>query len=74
MSGLIGLDNSTLYTLQYIAVSPIEKLYTFIVKEEVLHRLKEIVTKYMEYYVGKDFKSLEILKEIAKMSGRMYNN
>ena len=52
---------STLYTLQYIMASPVEKLYTFVVKDEVLIQLGEIVTEYMEVYVGKKFKSLEIL-------------
>lgn len=52
---------STLYTLQYIVASPVEKLYTFVVKDEVLIQLGEIVTEYMEVYVGKKFKSLEIL-------------
>lgn len=56
---------STLYTLQYIVSSPVEKLYTFVVKEEVLKQLGEIVTEYLNEYVGKRFKSLEILETIV---------
>lgn len=57
---------STLYTLQYIVSSPIEKLYTFVVKEEVLEELGEIVTDYLAHYLGKHFKSLEILETIIQ--------
>ena len=56
---------STLYTLQYIISSPVEKLYTFLVKEEVLKQLGEVVTEYLDEYVGKRFKSLEILETIV---------
>ena len=59
------LHTSTLYTLQYIVSTPIEKLYTFIVTPEVLEQLGEVVTDYLGEYVGKHFKSLEILETIA---------
>ncbi len=52
---------ATLYTLQYIVATPIEKLYTFAVSEEVLKELHKIMKQYMEKYVDKRFKSLEIL-------------
>lgn len=57
---------STLYTMQYIVATPVEKLYTFAVKEEVLEELGKVVGAYMEEYVGKQFKSLEILGAIVK--------
>ncbi len=57
---------STIYTMQYIVSSPIEKLYTFIVKDEVLKQLGEIITAYLDEYVGKRFKSLEILETIVE--------
>ena len=55
---------STLYTLRYIVSSPIAKLYTFVVKEEVMEELEEIATDYLAEYLGKSFKSLEILETI----------
>lgn len=58
----IALDDSTLYTLQYIVSSPIEKLYTFAVSKEVLLRLKKMMKQYLGMYVDKQFKSLEILE------------
>ena len=59
-------EESTIYALQYIAVSSVEKLYTFVVKEEVLKELGEVVGAYMEEYVGRKFKSLEILGTVAE--------
>ncbi len=58
------LNPSTLYTLQYIISSSVEKLYTFVVTEEVLEELETVVTDYLAEYVGKHFKSLDILKTI----------
>lgn len=59
-----SLHPSTLYTLQYIISSSIEKLYTFVVKEEVMKELEGIATDYLAEYLGKSFKSLEILETI----------
>lgn len=58
----IRIDGSTLYTLQYIVSSSIEKLYTFTVSDEVLAQLRRILKQYMGIYVDKRFKSLEILE------------
>lgn len=60
----IPLDTSTLYALQFIVGTPIEKLFTFTVNEKVLEELKRIMRRYMDVYVDKRFKSLEILKTI----------
>ena len=59
------LDPSTLYTLRYIVSSPIAKLYTFVVKDEVLAELQDVVTDYLAQYLEKSFKSLEILETIV---------
>ena len=58
------LSVSTLYAMQYIIASPVEKLYTFLVKEDVLKELGDVVTAYMAEYLGKSFKSLEILETL----------
>ena len=60
----IPLDNSTLYTMQYIESSTIEKLYTFTVSEAVLETLSRILERYCLLYVDKRFKSLEILETL----------
>lgn len=63
-----GLDvcESTLYTLQYIAASSVEKLYTFTVSEQVLGELKFVLHRYRELYMEGHFKSLEILEACVK--------
>lgn len=53
---------SALYALQYIVSSPIEKLYTFNVKEEVWQEINHIVGAYMKEHIEKQFKTLEFLE------------
>jgi len=60
-----GLDESTVYALQYIAASPIEKLYTFTVTDTVLRQLEDVAAGYMKRYVGRNFKSLEVLQTLC---------
>ena len=62
----IEIGNSTLYTLQYIETSTIEKLYTFAVSDEVLAQLRMLMKQYMSTHVDKTFKSLEILEMCLK--------
>lgn len=59
------LEESTIYALQYIAASPVGKLYTFTVSDTVLAQLKDVSAKYMKRFVGRDFKSLEVLKTLC---------
>lgn len=61
----VAVGTSTLYTLQYIISSKVEKLYTFAVKEEVLLELENLIRNYLNVYVGRSFKSLEILETIV---------
>jgi len=58
----LDICGSTRYTLQYIVASPLEKLYTFTVSEEVLGELKFVLHRYREQYMEGNFKSLEILQ------------
>lgn len=60
-----GLDESTVYALQYIVASSIEKLYTFTVTPRVLAQLQEEAVWYCEKILGRTFKSLEILKSLC---------
>ena len=60
-----ALEASTVYTLLYIAASSIEKLYTFTVTDKVLEQLKDVSAEYMKRFVGRDFKSLEVLKTLC---------
>ncbi len=58
------LNTSTLYTMQYIVSSSIEKLYTFTVSEEVLEELMRITGHYLEHYMDHEFKALELIRTI----------
>lgn len=60
--GLIKIDASSLYTLQFIVTAPLTKLFTFTVKDDVLSTLEKIITPYLTRNVDKEFKSLEFLE------------
>ncbi|MBO5371498.1 MAG: DNA repair protein RecO [Lachnospiraceae bacterium] len=59
------LDESTLYTLQYILSAELGKLYTFAVSDEVLQKLERLLDRYLSVYISHKFNSVEILKTIA---------
>ena len=56
------LDPSTMYALQYVTASPVEKLYTFTLAPQVLEEFGKAVGWLRERYVKRHFKSLEILE------------
>ena len=62
----IYVGGATLYTLQYIVSSTIEKLYTFTVSDEVLKELGTVLRQYTATHIDKNFKSLEILEMCLK--------
>ena len=64
IDGLI-LDNSTLYSMQYIESTKIEKLYTFTVSDKVMDELGKVMKRLTEIYVDRHFKSLEILETLV---------
>lgn len=59
------LEESTVYALEYIVSSSIEKLYTFNVTPQVLAQLQEEAQWYCRKIIGHEFKSLEILKTLC---------
>jgi len=62
----LPMGNSTIFTMQYIITSPIEKLYTFTVSDQVLKEFGNIMDRYTSLCVDRKFKSLEVLKECIK--------
>ena len=62
----IHVGGATIYTLQYIVSSTIEKLYTFTVSDEVLKELETVFRQYTTTHIDKSFKSLEILEMCLK--------
>ncbi len=56
------VSGTMLYTLQYIIGAPMEKLYTFTLKPEVLDEVARWIHRYLERHTDRKFKSLEILE------------
>lgn len=56
------IDSSTLYALQFIITTPINKLFSFNVKEHVLNQMQIIIQRYMDRHIDGKFKSLEFLE------------
>ncbi|MFR4352867.1 MAG: DNA repair protein RecO [Roseburia sp.] len=63
MADAARLDESTMYTLQYVISAGIDKLYKFTVSQTVLDELCRVMKEYLGTYVGHSFKSLKILDE-----------
>lgn len=59
------LEESTIYAMNYIATSSIEKLYTFNVNDNVLRELCRVAEDYRRRFTDREFKSLEILKTLC---------
>lgn len=62
-AGKVG--ETTAFTWNYILNTPLEKLFTFVLKEEVLLELEECVDRSLKKYVDKKMNSLEILESIG---------
>lgn len=60
----LKLNPSTVYAMQYIISTPIEKLYTFTVSEAVICEMEEILDKFRRQHIEKILKSLEILEKM----------
>ncbi len=58
-------QTSTAYALRHIVFSPLEKLYTFQVKDEVLEELEHICALYRQRFWDREIKSLEILETLC---------
>ena len=61
------VQESTVYTMQYIMTAKLAKLYTFSVSDQVLRELQQCIREYMKYYINHSFKSLKILEEVENM-------
>lgn len=59
---MVRLNTSTFYTMQYIISSPVEKLYSFTVSEQVLTELSMVMGRWRSRYIDKEFKSLDFIE------------
>lgn len=60
---LLKISETTIYTLQYIISSKVEKLFTFLLKEPYDLELKQVAAQYMECYTDGKFQSLAMLED-----------
>ncbi|MCT4598613.1 MAG: DNA repair protein RecO [Vallitalea sp.] len=58
---VVNISSSTIYTLKYILASPIEKLYSFQVEDNIKQELKNITAKFIDYHLNYKFRSLDFL-------------
>ena len=58
----VRISSAAWYAMKYMIGAPLEKLYGFTVKEEVLIELEQVIHTYMSRNTDKRFKSLEILE------------
>lgn len=59
------VSDSAEYAWEYIVATPIESLYTFVLKEEVFRELKLCVEMNKKRFVDRQFHSLEILEMVS---------
>lgn len=57
--------DATAYTMEYIAASSLEKLYTFVVTDAVLEELEQIAAIYRQTFIDRELKSLLILQTLC---------
>ena len=56
----LWIGTSTIYTMQYILATPLEKLFTFTVSDEVLSELSKAMDQFLAKHVGHKMKSEEM--------------
>lgn len=64
-NGGIPLSAPALYAVQYIFSAPLEKLYTFVLKEEALQELERMAEACRKRYARQEFAALSVLDAIT---------
>lgn len=59
------VSSTLVYTLQFIQSAPLGELFSFSLSDEVLNELISVTDCFLNEYVDKKFKSLEILSSLA---------
>lgn len=62
----VAVSDSAVYAWEYIVASPLEKLYTFVLKAEVQKELEQAVRVNQKRFLDREFHSLEILRAMAE--------
>lgn len=59
------LNESTIYALQYVLSSDVNKLFCFRLSEDVFVEFSDVVESYFNKHISRKFKSLEILSSLS---------
>ena len=59
-----AVSDSAAYAWEFIIASPLESLYTFVLKESVQQELKECVEMNKRRFLDRTFRSLKILQQM----------
>lgn len=62
----VAVSDSCQYGWEYVVYSPVESLYQFVLKEEVLREFEGAVEASRRRYIRHEFKSLELLEMIVR--------
>ncbi len=60
-----SLQEATRYAIAYVIASPIQKLYTFTLTQEIFQEFRRVQDRFNRMYIDREFKSLEILKSMT---------
>lgn len=63
-----SLSYTTVYVIRYILYTPLEKLFSFKLDEEVLEQLEKINEAYSQYHLEKSFRTIEFIKSIENIN------
>lgn len=67
----IRLDESAIYTLQYVATVPLNRLFSFRVSDDVKNTLKELADVWRRRYQTREFKSLQVLEDMQGINSKI---
>lgn len=65
---------STIYTMQYVISTPVERLFAFALSAQVKKEFISLVEKFRRRYIDRDFKSLEILEIMRHTRNALYKD
>ena len=60
-----SLSDAARYTIGFIVDTPVEKLFTFAVSDSVLTELAGLSKEYIDKFIDRKFKSLEIFDSMG---------
>ena len=63
-----SLQEATRYALAYVMNTPVQKLYTFTLKPEILAEFRGVQERIMKKNTGREFKTMEMIKTLQDIS------